>query len=70
MHSGALHIDHYTQAYFTAHLRLRILFTLAHASWLNQAELLLRAFSDKYLSMLVGQNTIVDLSSYGSLGGE
>jgi hypothetical protein len=29
--------------------RVRILFTPPHASWLNQAELLLRAFSERYL---------------------
>jgi transposase len=49
MDNSASHIDHHTQAYFAAHPRLRVLFTPAHASWLNQAELLLRAFSDKYL---------------------
>ena len=30
--------------------RLRVVLTPAHASWLNQAELLLRAFSDQYLN--------------------
>ena len=44
MDNGASHIDRHTQAYFTAHPRLRVLLTPAHASWLNQAELLLRAF--------------------------
>ena len=29
--------------------RVRMLFTPAHASWLNQAELLLRAFTEHYL---------------------
>ena len=29
--------------------RLRAFYTPPHASWLNQAEWLLRAFSDKYL---------------------
>lgn len=49
MDQGPSHIDHHTQAYFAAHPRLRALYTPAHASWLDQAELLLRAFSDKYL---------------------
>jgi DDE superfamily endonuclease len=49
MDNGASHIDHHTQAYFAAHPRVRVRLTPAHASWLNQAELLLRAFSDKYL---------------------
>ena len=49
MDNGASHIDRHTQAYFTAHPRLRVVLTPAYASWLNQAELLLRAFSDQYL---------------------
>jgi Integrase core domain. len=49
MDNGSSHIDHNTQAYLNAHGRFRPLYTPAHASWLNQAELLLRAFSDKYL---------------------
>jgi transposase len=49
MDNGSSHIDRHTQAYFAAHPRLRVLLTPTHASWLNQAELLLRAFSDKYL---------------------
>ena len=49
MDNGASHIDHHTKAYFAAHPHLRALYTPAHASWLNQAELLLRAFTDKYL---------------------
>lgn len=47
--NGPSHIDHHTKAYFAAHPRFRVLYTPVHASWLNQAELLLRAFSDKYL---------------------
>ena len=42
-------IAHETQRYFTRRPRLRVLYTPAHASWLNQAELLLRAFTAKYL---------------------
>lgn len=49
MDNGASHIDHHTREYLGAHLRFRALYTPAHASWLNQAELLLRAFTDKYL---------------------
>jgi DDE superfamily endonuclease len=49
MDNGSSHIDHHTKAYFAAHPRLRALYTPAHSSWLNQAELLLRAFTDKYL---------------------
>jgi hypothetical protein len=49
MDNGSAHIDHHTHADFTPPPRFRILCTPAHASWLNQAELRLRAFSDKYL---------------------
>jgi hypothetical protein len=49
MDNGSSHIDHHTKAYFAAHPRLRAVYTPTHASWLNQAELLLRAFTDKYL---------------------
>lgn len=49
MDNGPSHIDHHTRTYLAAHERFRPLYTPAHASWLNQAELLLRAFSDKYL---------------------
>jgi hypothetical protein len=49
MDNGPSHIDHHTRAYFAAQPRLRALYTPAHASWLNQAELLLRAFTAKYL---------------------
>jgi DDE superfamily endonuclease len=49
MDNGGSHIDHHTKAFFATHPRLRAVYTPAHASWLNQAELLLRAFTDKYL---------------------
>lgn len=49
MDNGASHIDHHTREYLAEHTRFRPLYTPAHASWLNQAELLLRAFTDKYL---------------------
>jgi DDE superfamily endonuclease len=49
MDNGGSHIDQHTTAYFATHPRLRAVYTPAHASWLNQAELLLRAFTDKYL---------------------
>jgi|SoiMetStandDraft_5_1073268.scaffolds.fasta_scaffold26585_1 hypothetical protein len=49
MDNGGSHIDQQTKAYFATHPRLRVVYTPAHASWLNQAELLLRAFTDKYL---------------------
>jgi hypothetical protein len=48
--NGSSHIAHATRRYFTRHPRVRVLYTPAHASWLNQAELLLRAFSAKYLT--------------------
>jgi len=49
MDNGPSHIDHHTRRYLAAHARFRPLYTPSHASWLNQAELLLRAFTDKYL---------------------
>jgi DDE superfamily endonuclease len=49
MDNGPSHIDHHTRKYLSSHTRLRPLYTPSHASWLNQAELLLRAFTDKYL---------------------
>jgi transposase len=48
--NGGSHIAHETQRYFTRRPRLRVLYTPAQASWLNQAELLLRAFTAKYLA--------------------
>jgi transposase len=47
--NGSSHIASATQGYLANHPRWRPLYTPPHASWLNQAELLLRAFSDKYL---------------------
>jgi hypothetical protein len=49
MDNGPSHIDHNVGEYLAARPRIRRLFTPVNASWLNQAELLLRAFSDKYL---------------------
>lgn len=49
MDNGSSHIDHHTRKYLHSHARFRPLYTPVHASWLNQAELLLRAFTDKYL---------------------
>jgi transposase len=48
MDNGSSHIAHQTKAYLASHPHLRAFYTPPHASWLNQAELLLRAFSDKY----------------------
>lgn len=56
MDNGSSHIDHHTKAYFAGHPRLRALYTPAHASWLNQAEWLLRAFTDKYLDRFDGES--------------
>jgi transposase len=47
--NGSSHIASATQGYLASHPRWRAFYTPPHASWLNQAELLLRAFSDKYL---------------------
>ena len=47
--NGGSHIAHETHRYFARRPHLRVLYTPAHASWLNQAELLLRAFTAKYL---------------------
>lgn len=49
---GPSHVAHQTQGFLraTAHQgRMRVLVTPAHASWLNQGELLLRAFAERYL---------------------
>ena len=48
--NGDSHIVNETQRYFRRRPRLRVLYTPVHASWLNQAELLLRAFTAKYLT--------------------
>src|SRR5205085_3857480 len=47
--NGPSHIDKQTRRFLARHARFRPVYTPAHASWLNQAELLLRAFTDKYL---------------------
>lgn len=47
--NGGSHIAEETLRYFARRPRLRVLYTPAHASWLNQAELLRRAFTAKYL---------------------
>jgi len=47
--NGGSHIAQETQRYFRRRPRVRVLYTPPHASWLNQAELLLRAFTAKYL---------------------
>jgi DDE superfamily endonuclease len=47
--NGSSHIAHATRAYWASHPRLRVFYTPPRARWLHQAELLLRAFSDKYL---------------------
>ena len=49
MDNGPSHIEHHTRTYLGSQARFRPLYTPSHASWLNQAELLLRAFTDKYL---------------------
>lgn len=48
--NGPSHISHETRAFLTDYQPwLRVLYAPAHASWLNQAELLLRAFAQRYL---------------------
>jgi hypothetical protein len=49
MDNGSSHIDQHTRSFLSNHERFRSLYTPARASWLNQAELFLRAFTDKYL---------------------
>src|SRR5262249_35609746 len=47
---GSAHIAEATSTFLRDHYaHVRVLFTPAHASWLDQAELLLRAFSERYL---------------------
>jgi hypothetical protein len=47
---GPSHISHATQTLLESYgQHVRVLFTPAHASWLNQGELLLRAFGERYL---------------------
>ncbi len=50
--NGSSHIAHETRARLAALPRLRVLYTPPRASWLDQAELLLRAFADRYLAPL------------------
>jgi len=50
--NGSSHTARATQTAFAAAPRLRVLYTPPRASWLDQAELLLRAFSDRYLTHL------------------
>ena len=50
--NGPSHIAHETRAWFARQPAVRVLYTPAHASWLDQAELLLRAFGDRYLTHL------------------
>jgi hypothetical protein len=47
---GSSHIAKATSTFLRNHYaNVRVLFTPAHASWLDQAELLLRAFTERYL---------------------
>jgi hypothetical protein len=47
---GSSHISEETETWLRRHYpRVRTLVTPPHAGWLNQAELLLRAFSERYL---------------------
>jgi len=46
---GASHIAHDTRGLLHDYPHVRVLQTPAHASWLNQAELLLRAFRERYV---------------------
>jgi hypothetical protein len=48
--NGPSHTARQTHDFLRSHFpHVRVLFTPAHASWLNQAELLLRAFAARYL---------------------
>jgi transposase len=50
MDNGSSHTSGDTEAFFKQlRPRVHVLFTPSHASWLNQAELLLRAFTGRYL---------------------
>jgi DDE superfamily endonuclease len=46
---GASHISGVTREFLSGYPKVRPLVTPAHASWLNQAELLLRSFQSHYL---------------------
>lgn len=51
MDNGSSHISHDTIAFFHELApRVEVMFTPPHASWLNQAELLLRAFSSHHIN--------------------
>lgn len=48
--NGSSHVSEATNAFLRVRYpHVRVLFTPAHASWLDQAELLLRTFSERYL---------------------
>ena len=47
--NGSSHVSATTATYLRDRKKVRVLATPAHASWLNQAELLLRSFSEHYL---------------------
>lgn len=48
--NGPSHVSDYTRQFLRKYQpRVRVLCTPPHASWLDQAELLLRAFTDQYL---------------------
>jgi len=48
--NGPSHVSQTTQTFLRAYQPwLRVLYTPAHASWLNQCELILRGFDDRYL---------------------
>jgi DDE superfamily endonuclease len=46
---GPSHTSALTRQFLRGYPRVRVLITPAHASWLNQAELLLRSFEAHYL---------------------
>jgi hypothetical protein len=47
---GSSHTSEKTTKYLRGRKKVRVLVTPAHASWLNQAELLLRSFTEHYLN--------------------
>ncbi len=47
---GPSHMAKETKKFLVGYPHVRVLQTPAHASWLNQAELLLRAFKERYLT--------------------
>ena len=66
--NGGSHIAHETRRYFARRPRLRVLYPPAHASWLNQAELLLRAVTAKYLDRFDPEVVNISLSTSRSVG--